>query len=538
MPTPEERMVLVKKAWDSYAPYMAMTLTNTNKAGAVTSYPNFIHALLEDACEGRLPALEAVFFARIVLNVMTSRPDFFRQDVDRYFGLPEGTMQDRGVNSLDDMTAVLISNWFGGPYEEECEAVMNHLDLSERYRNRQELRLRGPPMIQPEAPVLSEKAAKSLEKVVNYLKEKEEEERPRVQFGKEEIRPPPLEETAPETPQPGPAPPPPPSVIPAAPSPAPPMRSMAPARSFLEEFGEEVPMTPPAPTPPPVTPPAPSVAEPSPPVQAPAPPPPIQANLFGEAATPAPAPKLLIEQQLEDKYRPLYIEQVVGNTQSVDVLRHGAETGFGKAYLLEGPPGVGKTSVALAAFRTYLRRQPDAMQLYAEKYSPMSPTFGINPAVLLYRNAQVVRERGGIPGLLSDIARFMKTAGFFPGVKRAIIIDDFTRFDEYQQQELLADLERFPKVVVFIIANSLANLNPAVESRARHLKFGRPSVEEIESRLIDIIHRENMPFSDPASEVRKVVESLGSIREFRQALIRLADDARAEGWQGVGKEEE
>jgi hypothetical protein len=41
---------------------------------------------------------------------------------------------------------------------------------------------------------------------------------------------------------------------------------------------------------------------------------------------------------------------------------------------------------------------------------------------------------------------------------------------------------------------------------------------------VDIIRQQNFPFPDPVEEARRITDSLGPRREFRQAIIRLAGD--------------
>ena len=254
----------------------------------------------------------------------------------------------------------------------------------------------------------------------------------------------------------------------------------------------------------------------------------IQRTIFGERVAPPPRPGAApsgLAQQLEDRYRPLFLRDVVGNSSNVAILRGAATSGnWGKLYLFTGRPGVGKTSAALASVRDYLLDRQGAFgtALFNPIYSPLSPTFGISPQVLLYANALDLLRRGGTSALIGDVAKFTRTLGL-PGLKRFVILDDVTRFDKNQQQVLLPLTERYPNTVFMFLANDAQYID-ALESRARHLRWSSPEPEEVELRLITIIQNENLPFPDAVQEAREIVSSLGLVRDFRQAIVRLAAD--------------
>ncbi len=282
---------------------------------------------------------------------------------------------------------------------------------------------------------------------------------------------------------------------------------------------------------------APEVPAPAAPPSAPAAPPPemapppvtampktrAQVTLFGERVQPPPKP---VGPSLADKYRPLFLNDVLGNPDAVSLLRAAADTGnFGHAYIVEGPPGTGKTSAVLAAVRQYLLGigPQQGVSLFNPDYSPESPTFGVDPRVLYYRNALALINRGGVSTLLGEIARFVRSITI-PHVRRFIVVDDVTKFSKDNQEILLPLTERYPRVTFFFIAND-PDYIPALRSRATTIRWRRPTPEEVEARLVEVIRRENLPFPNPVEEARHVVESLGMNVEFRQALIRLADEA-------------
>jgi hypothetical protein len=263
----------------------------------------------------------------------------------------------------------------------------------------------------------------------------------------------------------------------------------------------------------------------------------VQQNLFGERAPrqrPAGATTGLA-QQLEDKYRPLFLDDVIGNAANVAILRGAAmNNSFQKSYLVTGPPGIGKTSAVIAAIRDYLLERQAAVgtTLFNPKYSPESPTFGVDGAVLLYRNAFDVQRLGGVSKLLGDIGVFVRKLPY-PGTRQFAVIDDVTKFNADQQKVLLPLTERFPKTTFFFIAND-DNYLDAFEDRGTRLRWTTPTPEQIQLRLVEIIRNEDLPFPDPVDEARRITESVGMRRSFRQAIIRLASDVNEITGDGGG----
>lgn len=69
----------------------------------------------------------------------------------------------------------------------------------------------------------------------------------------------------------------------------------------------------------------------------------------------APFSDLKMTIPLIEKYRPVYIKDVVGNSEAIHQLKSMCVTGSIPHLLFAGPPGCGKTSTALCIVREILR---------------------------------------------------------------------------------------------------------------------------------------------------------------------------------------
>lgn len=263
-----------------------------------------------------------------------------------------------------------------------------------------------------------------------------------------------------------------------------------------------------------------------------------QRTIFGErVAVPTRTPSLEqplppIAAQLEDRYRPKFLEDIVGNAASVRELRQAASTGeFKKAYLLEGPPGLGKTSAAFAAIRDYLlvRQATVGTPLFNPDFSPQSPTQGIDGSILLAFTAIDLSLAGGAGPLVARVTRFTRSLGAYPGIRRFIVLDDITRLPPGAQSELVPLTERFPNVTFFFTANTSEFL-PALRSRFAYQRWRPVPDTLIEAFLLRIIQEQGYTFPDPLKAAREVlalshveyVPKQSHTGDVRYAVITLA----------------
>jgi len=185
-------------------------------------------------------------------------------------------------------------------------------------------------------------------------------------------------------------------------------------------------------------------------------------------------------QALYRRYRSRSLDEVVGQAQVTEVLRHSLKQGkVAHAYLLTGPRGVGKTSIARIL----------AHEINQLPYSDESTHLDIIEIDAASNNG------------VDDVRDLRDKVQLAPvsASKKVYIIDEVHMLSKPAFNALLKTLEEPPSHVVFILATTDLHKVPAtIISRTQHFAFHSISPADLQQQLRKIADAEKMKVTDDA----------------------------------------
>ena len=210
-----------------------------------------------------------------------------------------------------------------------------------------------------------------------------------------------------------------------------------------------------------------------------------------------------MSQALYRKYRSRSLDEVLGQDHVTNILRRALEQGkIAHAYLLTGPRGVGKTSVAriLAHEINQLPYDEEASHLDIIEIDAASNN-GVD-------NIRALREKAQVAPVSAP--------------KKIYIIDEVHMLSKPAFNALLKTLEEPPAHIVFILATTDADKLPAtILSRVQQFFFHPISVDVMARQLMAIAEKEG--FAIEADAARLIAErSRGGFRDGISMLDQLS----------------
>ena len=205
-------------------------------------------------------------------------------------------------------------------------------------------------------------------------------------------------------------------------------------------------------------------------------PPAPQAARKASGKTPGKPGSRKANQPWVEKYRPVYLTDVVGNTETVRRLEAIAQGGNLPNIILSGPPGTGKTSSIMCLARQMLG---DACK-----------------DAVLELNAS---DERGIDVVRNKIKMFAQQR--ITGQHKIILLDEADSMPAAAQQALRRTMEIYSSTTRFALAcNTSSKIIEPIQSRCAILRFTRLSDAEVLHRLRQVCDAEDVTTTDAGLE--------------------------------------
>jgi len=172
-----------------------------------------------------------------------------------------------------------------------------------------------------------------------------------------------------------------------------------------------------------------------------------------------------------EKYRPVFLDDIVGNEEAVSRLKVIAKTGNMPNMILSGPPGTGKTSSVLCLAR----------EMLGDDYK--NAVLELNASD--DRTLDVVRNK---------IKQFAQKKVTLPaGKHKIIILDEADSISKAAQQALRRIMEIYSSTTRFALAcNNSSKIIEPIQSRCALVRYHRLPDLEVLRRLKDIMEKEGI----------------------------------------------
>ncbi|KFY77301.1 hypothetical protein V499_03284 [Pseudogymnoascus sp. VKM F-103] len=205
-----------------------------------------------------------------------------------------------------------------------------------------------------------------------------------------------------------------------------------------------------------------------------------------------------------EKYRPVFLDDVVGNVETIERLKIIAKEGNMPHMIISGMPGIGKTTSVLCLAR----------QLLGESYKE----------AVLELNAS---DERGIDVVRNRIKGFAQKKVTLPqGRQKLVILDEADSMTSGAQQALRRTMEIYSSTTRFAFACNQSNkIIEPLQSRCAILRYARLTDAQVVKRLLQIIEAEKVEYSD---------DGLAALVFSAEGDMRQAINNCQSTWAGFG----
>ncbi|KAK7205706.1 P-loop containing nucleoside triphosphate hydrolase protein [Myxozyma melibiosi] len=212
-----------------------------------------------------------------------------------------------------------------------------------------------------------------------------------------------------------------------------------------------------------------------------------------------------IELPWVEKYRPVLLNDIVGNIETVERLKIIARDGNMPHIIISGMPGIGKTTSVLCLAR----------QLLGENYKE-----GV-----LELNAS---DERGVDAVRNRIKTFaQKHVNLPPGRQKIVILDEADSMTAAAQQALRRTMEIYSSTTRFAFACNQSNkIIEPLQSRCAILRYARLTDAQVLKRLKEIIDAESVQYNDDG--LKALIFSAEG--DMRQAINNLQSTVAGFGY--------
>ncbi len=195
-----------------------------------------------------------------------------------------------------------------------------------------------------------------------------------------------------------------------------------------------------------------------------------------------------------EKYRPVVLADVVGQTEAISRLQNYVKTHNAPNMMFTGPAGIGKTSAAVAL----------AKELYGDEFRRN----------FLELNASDSRGIDVIRGQIKDFARTLAFSADF----KIIFLDESDALTSDAQHALRRTMEKYTKTCRFVLScNYSSRIIEPLQSRCIIFRFRPLQAKDIEARLQEIAKKEGLELDKKALDAIVYV-SMGDMRKAVNVL--------------------